>query len=98
MFHEEDGRINGEGRNTIHHTHRLILVRSKYFLLFSIDNVEKDGFALQKEENWDFENIRYHYILSIGEIYTLDYACAANLARASFIIEVRMGIVAKRVF
>ena len=51
MFHEEDGRMKGEGRKTIHHTHRLILARLKYFLLFSIDNVEKDGFVLQKEEN-----------------------------------------------
>jgi hypothetical protein len=67
-------------------------------LLFSVDNVEKDGFLLQKEENWDFEKIRHLYILSIENIYILDYACAANLGRASLLIEVRMGIVAKRVF
>jgi len=64
--------MKGEGGTTIHHTHPLILTRLKYFSLFSVDNVEKDGFVLQKEENWDLENIRYLYILSIGEIYTLD--------------------------
>jgi hypothetical protein len=78
MFHEEDGRTKGEGRTTIHHTHLAVLTRLKYFLFFSVDNVERDGFVLQKEENEDLENIAHQYILSIGEIYTLDKACAAN--------------------
>ena len=73
MFREEDGRMKGEGRKTIRHTHRLILGLLKYFLLFSVDSVEKDGSVLKEEENWDFENIRYLYILSIEGIYNLDY-------------------------
>jgi hypothetical protein len=51
MFHEEDGRMKGEGRTTIRHTHPLRVSHSKYFLLFSVDNVEKSAFVLQKEEN-----------------------------------------------
>jgi hypothetical protein len=47
-------------------------------LLFSIESVEKEAFELQKEENLNFENIRSLYILSIEDIYTLEYAHAAN--------------------
>ncbi|MGD0495322.1 MAG: hypothetical protein ABSB28_04705 [Candidatus Bathyarchaeia archaeon] len=51
MFHEEDG--DERRRENDHPPHSSIdTYRLKYFLLFSVDNVEKDEFVLQKDKNW----------------------------------------------
>lgn len=50
-FHEEDGGAEGRRRTAIRRTHLVVLSLLKHLLLVSVDNVERDGFVLERDEN-----------------------------------------------
>lgn len=71
-FHEEDGGTEGRRRTAIRRTHLIILSLLKHLMFFSVDNVEKDGFVPERDENWCSANVTRLYFLSIEEIESLD--------------------------
>jgi len=58
----------GEGRSAIHLTHLIITSFLKHLVLFSVDTIEKDEFALEKDEHQSPANVARLYFLSIEEI------------------------------
>lgn len=64
----ESSEGEGKRRTVILLTYLLVLGFLKHLVLFSVDTVEKDGFALEKDEDQNRADVAQLYIPSIEKV------------------------------